>query len=182
MAGRNCRSSAGFVSLRRRAIVSWGDDVPSVLTNRLYAVFGQGTRTIYLPMPRTIVSVARLLAPLLLFLLCESIATAQRDLRLSPPRRRAVIQPDALVQSAARIGARTLVAWGTSDWSADSSTYNLLRMQMLEDTSFLGAQRPAGSADARPFGYVQVIALDDRFLILWNDRRAGDSAAYARVV
>jgi|GEM_PF-2984583 len=133
-------------------------------------------------MPRTPVLSVRLLVPLLLFLLCESIAIAQGDVRLSPPRRRTIIRSDAMVQSAARIGTRTLVAWGTSDWSTDSSTYNLLRMQMLEDTSLLGEQRSVGSADARPFGYVQVIALDDRFLVLWNDRRAGDSVVYARVV
>jgi hypothetical protein len=104
-----------------------------------------------------------------------------KDVRLSPIYYRAIIPDDAKIQSAARIGTLTLVVWGSSAYAADSSIVGTLHAQLLRDSQPIGSEQLLTSPQARPSGFVQAIALADRFLIFWNDRH-GDSASYTMQV
>jgi hypothetical protein len=123
-----------------------------------------------------------LLLEILIGLLAPVALCAQQDVRLSPEPISYAMPADAQIQSAASIGSKTLVVWGTTVFASDSSIVNQLRMQMLEDTMLYGQQRSLHSEEARPFGVVSVLALRDRFLVLWNDRRAGATGIYMQRV
>jgi hypothetical protein len=122
--------------------------------------------------------------PLVLFLLLAgTILHAQaRDVRLSGEPLTMILPDDAKIQSAARLGDSTLAVWGTTALAPDSSVYNTLVLQLLHDTTLIGPQRILTSTTARPFGYVQVLATSGHYVVLWNDRRDGDTATYLQRV
>jgi hypothetical protein len=104
----------------------------------------------------------------------------QVDTHLSHDAAQAVLPDEIRIQSAARIGARRLVVWGTTV-DRSGSVGNALVMQMLVDTVPTGAQQIITPALGTPYSFVQVLALGGRFLVVWNDRRT-NGGAFARVV
>jgi hypothetical protein len=135
---------------------------------------------------RSIAAPSRTIAPMMLLAAVAIMlgfdaarALAQgSDQRLSSEPTEMRLPADAEVQSVGRIGNIRLAVWGTSVTVAGSSTVNELRMQMLRDTSLAGSQKVLTPGAARPFGYVQVIAIAGRFFIFWNDRRSPSVATY----
>src|SRR5438128_15612 len=124
-----------------------------------------------------------LFAAFIIYLIAAPLLAQQHDdVRLSTEPLQMILPADAQIQSAARIGELTLVVWGTTRLEPDSSVVNMLVMQLLRDTTLVGPQRVLTSNAARPSGFVQVMAVRDRFLVVWNDRRGGDSAAYVQRV
>jgi hypothetical protein len=111
-----------------------------------------------------------------------ALLAQQQDTRLSQGPRNFTMPADAAIQSAATLGRRTLVVFGTTTFAGDSSVINQLRMQMLRDSMADGEQRSLHGPDARPFGAVSVIGLQGAFLVLWNDRRPGAPGIYMRRV
>ncbi|MEO5931834.1 MAG: hypothetical protein ABIR47_18010 [Candidatus Kapaibacterium sp.] len=106
-------------------------------------------------------------------------ARAQGDIRLSTDPLQASIPDDMKIQAAGAINSLRLVVWGSTRLTAGNAVTGVLYMQMLRDTTPLGSPLILTSADARPFGYVRVMALTDRFMVCWNDRRG---VAYERIV
>jgi hypothetical protein len=93
-----------------------------------------------------------------------------------------ILPADVKIQSAARLGGLILAVWGTTTLTSDSSIVNILTMQLLRDTTLLGGQRRVTSVEARPFGYVQVIASGKLFFVVWNDLRNQQARAYLQRV
>ena len=125
----------------------------------------------------------RILLPLLSLVLLHCFLHAQVDRQLSA--RSEVILPnlDFRVQSAGRIGSRTLVVWGST--SADPVTntgVNVLRMQILDGTRPLGAQRNLGDGVSAPALFAAVVAADNRFLVFFDDRRPDRPGLYMQSV
>jgi hypothetical protein len=113
---------------------------------------------------------------------CASVVAQRPDTRLSGEPLGSILPEDAKIESVAAIGSRTLAVWGTSRFTPDSLVVNTLVMQMLDDTAMLGAQKRIVSDSARPSEFVQVVPLADRFLVVWNDKRNGDTATWMRLV
>jgi len=103
------------------------------------------------------------------------------DIRLSSDRWQPVLPAEVQIQSGAQSGEWTLAVFGTTEWQGDSIV-PVLVMQLLKDTVLSGPQQKLSSPEARPSGYVQVVAADERFLVFWNDRRGGDSGIWMRTV
>src|SRR5438309_2271931 len=111
-----------------------------------------------------------------LFLPLPLLLFAQQDVQLSPQEPVSYALPsDIRIQSAAQFGNTTLVVWGTTGYAADSSIVNVLRLQLLRDSSLVGQQRALHGSQARPSGFVRVVALNDRYLVFWNDQRKSAS-------
>ncbi|MDB5034930.1 MAG: hypothetical protein JWQ98_2171 [Chlorobi bacterium] len=113
---------------------------------------------------------------LLAFLLLPAVSAvtvAQEDIRLSTDPLQVAIPDDARIQSVGQVDSVRLAVWGSTRLDAAGTVVNTLYMQLLRDTAQLGQPRIVTSPDARPFGYVQVVSLADRFLVCWNDRRGG---------
>ena len=119
----------------------------------------------------------------LVIALSATIVSAQRpDILLSSDEPHPVISAGLLIQSMATIGDIRLVVWGGSEDIAGQGTTGVLYMQMLRDTVPVGSPVPLVGWPSRPTRFVQVIALEDRFLVCWNDERPGASGLYGRVV
>jgi hypothetical protein len=100
------------------------------------------------------------------------VLTAQLpDIRLSTEPTSSTLPTDIQIQSAASIGNRTLVVWGSGALDADSGFRPILRMQMLEGNQLIGEQGTIHSDEARPYGVVRVLPAGNQFVILWNDRQ-----------
>jgi hypothetical protein len=124
---------------------------------------------------------------LLAVVLCEFLATnasfsQHPDIRLPLDPTNYALPFDARIQSAARIGARTLAVFGTTALAPGDSVVNQLRMQVLEGTRLVGPQQSLHSSAARPYGVVSVLGLKRAFLVLWNDRREASPGIYMRRV
>ncbi len=105
------------------------------------------------------------------------------DIRVSPPDAdNYVMPPEVRIQASGRIGPLDLVVWCTTYNPIPDSLATTLRMQLLRDGLTVGAQATLTSPAARPYGYVRVIPMSDRFLVVWNDRRVGAEGLYARCV
>jgi hypothetical protein len=122
------------------------------------------------------------LLPLTIVALCR--ATAQSgDIRLSQAEPVSYQVPgDVQIQSAASIGGHTLVVWGTTSNTSDSTIRRELHVQLLRDTVQIGVQGALHGDAAVPSGFVQVIPLSDRYLVLWNDHRESAPGVYMRLV
>jgi len=109
-----------------------------------------------------------------------------RPVRLTPDSISSALPSAALVQAAARIDHRALAVWGTtapdSDATSSSPIRPILVFQFLDDSVPVGQPRLLHSDSARPFAFVRVVPLHDRFLVVWNDHRATDPGLYARTV
>src|SRR5947208_17064865 len=102
---------------------------------------------------KNVISLVLRLLPLPVLLLIVSVATAQHpDVKLSPDTISYAMPTDMLIQSAATIGRKTLVAFGTTAYAPDSSIVSQLRMQMLQDTTLVGGQKSLHGDSARPYG------------------------------
>jgi hypothetical protein len=120
---------------------------------------------------------------LLLGLMANAVtAHAQQDIRLSTEPLSMVLPDYAKIQSAARIGDKTLVVWGTTRRISDTHAVSMLVVQMLHDRTPIGIPQTLTTPDARPYDFVQVLPLRDRFLVVWNDMRGGDSVAFMQRV
>lgn len=107
----------------------------------------------------------------------------QQDVRLSPEPVSYLLPTDLRIQSAASIGSTALVAWGTVVAEGQSGgVKNALRFQLLRDTTPVGLQRTLHGDEAIPHSVVRVLEVMDRYLVLWNDRRAGAEGIYAQIV
>jgi hypothetical protein len=129
-----------------------------------------------------LVSTAYVLVLLILLAGNQGTANAQQDIRLSTEPLSLILPDYAKIQSAARIGDITLVVWGTTRRTSDTDAASMLVMQLLRDTTPIGSPQSLTLPDARPFDFVQVLPLRDRFLVVWNDMRNGDSVAFMRRV
>lgn len=136
-----------------------------------------------------IVSPVRHVLPLLLFLLTIPNApflTGQvfpEDVRVSPAEPfHYDLLPDYKIQSAERQGGHALVVWGTTRAIAEGKVAGELRSQAFENSAISGAQKILTDTAARPFGFVQVIASEQFFLVVWNDRREKRGGIYAQRV
>ncbi len=123
-----------------------------------------------------------LIVPALL-VLCAAMAAAQpADVRISPMDPAVhLLRDDALFQSGASLGGVALVAWGTSvPVAGPDSLRNEVLVQVVRGGRAVGMPTQAHDSDARPFGVAGVVALADRFLVLWNDRRPDARGVHAR--
>jgi hypothetical protein len=128
-------------------------------------------------------AVAWLIAALLLAALLPQPVAAQRpDLRVSPPDPVTHdIPAGAKIQSAATLGNHTLAVWGTTRTDGDTIA-STLRMQMLDGSSLAVDQLQLSSDSARPGRFVQVVAFDTSFAVIWNDYRVNTPGLYLRFV
>lgn len=122
--------------------------------------------------------VSATLASLLLLLLQSIPLYAQNhDIRLSDDPFQPLLTTEARIQSAASIGSVTLAVWGSTASEGDS-VRPLLYGQFLYDHEPLNIPFIITSTAARPSKFVQVVALDDRFLVVWNDRRGASPVTW----
>jgi hypothetical protein len=85
------------------------------------------------------------------------------------------------VQSAARIGERTLVSWGTVEIDAAGVARNVLRVQLGRDgVPVDGTGMWLHSVSGRPSGVLHVAAAVDHFDVFWGDNRHDAPGLYAR--
>jgi hypothetical protein len=109
------------------------------------------------------------------------MAHAQDDLQLSsfePP-----VYPlptDIQIQSAAAVGSTTLAVWGSTMLDGIDSSVGALVEQPITDGVAVGRASLLHSQEARPYGVVSVLSLDDKFIVLWNDRRTTAPGIYLR--
>ncbi len=104
------------------------------------------------------------------------------DIRLSYDLLQPVLPADAQIHAADSIGEMTLVVWGSTAYSADSSIQNVLWMQLVHRNKAVEAPRRLTGQQAHPSGIVQVLGLAGRFLVVWNDHRDGEARAYIQRV
>lgn len=119
---------------------------------------------------------------LLSFLLFSASLYGQDDLRLSafePPVYN--FPTDVQIASAATVAGTTLVVWGTTTPGPDSAIGALVMQRIVGGTA-VGLPEIVHTSQARPFGVVSVVGLDDKFVVLWNDRRIGAPGIYLRRV
>lgn len=106
-----------------------------------------------------------------------------QDIQLSPEPVSYLLSTEFRIQSAASVGATTLAVWGTAVADQQSAgVKSALRFQLLQDTTPVGLQGTLHNADAIPYGVVRVFDLLDRYLVVWNDRRAAAKGMYAQIV
>jgi|GEM_PF-4288971 len=119
----------------------------------------------------------------LLIALLSSLAAAQPDIRISPPDPpEPWMASDILVQSGARLGDTAIVVWGTTANLDDTAIVNVLQMQLFVDTISHGDRTIITDPQARPYGVVAALGTEDRFFVLWNDKRAGAPGMYLRAI
>lgn len=95
---------------------------------------------------------------------------------------RPYVPAEIRIQSSGTIDTTTLVVWGSTVRDADSSVRNVLVYQMVKGTTPVDSARVMTESFERPYGLVRVIAMRDRFLVLWNDKRPTQSGLYRRVI
>jgi hypothetical protein len=117
-----------------------------------------------------------------LMLILSAPLLAQQDQRVSIEPTTTVLPEEIRIQAAASIGSNTLVVWGGNRAHGRDTAISNLQAQLLRDTVVQGSPRQIHSDEARPFGYVSVVPFDDRYLVLWNDRRPEQSGVYMRWV
>src|SRR5688500_13472677 len=123
----------------------------------------------------------RFLFPLMLTILCVPVM-AQREWRVSVEPTTRELPEEIRIQSAASIGGTTLALWGATRAEGADSAISTLVFRMVRDSVAIGAPRQAHSDEARPSRFCSVVPFDDRFFLLWNDRRADAPGVYSRWV
>lgn len=120
---------------------------------------------------------------LLGFAAVSAVALGQ-DVRLSSDPINYLLATDLRIQSAASIGPTTLAVWGTAVAGPQqpAGVQGALRFQLLRGGTPVGTQGTLNAPQASPYGVVRVLDLLDRYVVLWNDRRAGAEGIYAQVV
>lgn len=114
-----------------------------------------------------------LLLPLFILLFAAIASPAQvDDIRISPPDPLTYSLPDsAAMQSAATIGDRTLVVWGSMALDDYGMRVATLMMQMVVGGVPVGSPVRINEPSSPPTSMVAVLALKDRFLVIWRDAR-----------
>jgi hypothetical protein len=126
--------------------------------------------------------IVRLLIVSVALLTGTQVLTAQQpDIRLSTEPTSSTLPAEIQIQSAATIGNRTLVVWGSGALGSKGEFRPILRMQMLEGNQLYGEQHTIHSDEARPYSLVRIFPTRDRFLVFWNDARLQPSL-YVSVV
>ena len=129
---------------------------------------------------------ARITALLLSFfaaVVAAPVAHAQGDaIRLSTPEPTTTTLPVAMrTQSAATIGDRTLVAWGTVERDANAVARNVLRVQLVQGGAPVDATFDrVHDAEARPNGLLHVASAAGRFDVYFADDRRNAEGLYVR--
>lgn len=78
---------------------------------------------------------------------------------------------------------RSLAAWGAYGIVSDGEVAGLLYVQPFVDSTTVGSPIRLTSPDARPSGFVDVVAVRDRFVVIWTDvRDPGRPMVYGRTV
>ncbi len=103
------------------------------------------------------------------------------DIRLSYDPWQPVLPAEIQIQSGVQSGEWSLAVFGTTERVGDSAL-PVLVMQLLKDTALSGPQQRLTSDSARPWEYVHVVAVGERFLVFWKDRRAEGSGVWMRTV
>ena len=102
---------------------------------------------------------------------------AQSDVRISPPDgTRYLLAEDARIQAAAELEGDVLAVWGNRSIDSAGSNVNRLagRLIVWDSNVTLDVHSPA----ARPFGFVSVVAMENSFVVIWNDRRSEGPGIY----
>ena len=102
-------------------------------------------------------------------------AQPTQDYRLSSDPYEYRLPEDIRIQAVAELDEHTLVVWGTMVESGDEVVSALVM-------NIDGNQGILTNENARPTGVVSIVPVNDRFLVLWNDRREGKSGIYSAVV
>lgn len=128
-------------------------------------------------------TISRFCCSLLLFHLSITLLIGQ-DIRLSRSPYTTELPESIRIQSADSIDGITLAVWGTTRFDAgnDSAMVPTLRMQIIQGGKAIGVPLDLLSERARPARYLRVIALVDRFVVVYNDLRGVDSGVYATEV
>ncbi|MGE3800928.1 MAG: hypothetical protein AB7H80_07905, partial [Candidatus Kapaibacterium sp.] len=124
-------------------------------------------------LPYRLLLVATFLTP---FCIGGAYSQQQRDVRITEDIRELNLREDIRIQAAAELNGTRLVVWGTTV----SGTANTLRNALVFDAG--SGQQILHSKEAEPYGQVAIALLGDRFLLLWNDRRAGGEGIYGRTI
>ncbi|MBS1911693.1 MAG: T9SS type A sorting domain-containing protein [Bacteroidetes bacterium] len=110
-----------------------------------------------------------------------SLLAQPADVKLSIEPRQPFCPREARIQAAAGTHGITLVAWGSS--ASDGDTIRpVLYVQIVRDTIPQGMPALLTTPDARPSGYVAVVPLRDRFVVVWQDEREPGGVLYCRTV
>lgn len=134
-------------------------------------------------LPQSVHILILALSAFCLFHSSEAVAQIfSEDIRLSQEVSQTVFPNDVKIQSTSRIGNISLVVWGSARRAGEDSVSNALYWQLLRDTTKLGIPEELTGLEHQPFGFVQVIALEDRFLVLWHDRAGQDSNLLSRMI
>lgn len=105
----------------------------------------------------------------------------QSDIRLTWDVPTGILPSEAEMQDAARSGATTFVAWGTSYRGTDNKVKVGIVAQILQNGEPQGNPQFITTEAAQPTLPVHVIPHEQGFYILWNDKRNGE-AIYGRSV
>ena len=122
------------------------------------------------------------IASALALVTAATVDAQQASMRLSSAEGVTRSLPVAMrVQSAARIGERTLACWGTVELDAAGVARNVLRVQMglhgsPDDAAAIRLHSEAG----RPSGVLHVASAVDRFDVYWGDLRRNAPGLYMR--
>jgi hypothetical protein len=120
----------------------------------------------------------RFIAASILFLLCTPMLAQHGGMCVSIEPVSQELPAEIRIQAAASIGTNTLVVWGGNRAYGQDTAISNLQGQILRGTATEGSPVQLHSDAARPFGYVSVVPFDDRYLVLWNDRRAVEPGLY----
>jgi hypothetical protein len=124
----------------------------------------------------------RYLCCCLMLILSAPMLAQQREWRVSVEPTTAELPEEIRIQAAGSIGTTTLALWGANRREGRDSAISTLVFQMLRDSTALGSPVQAHSDEARPSRFCTVVPFEDRFLLLWNDRRTTAPGIYARWV
>ncbi len=137
------------------------------------------------PLPEPVLIRVALLMIVVTTMSTGSDAVAQVcDTRLSPADAPIyVLDGEAYGCAASRLGGNRPAAWGTTVPSFPDSVYrNGIVAAIVHADTAATAPMLVTSPAARLSTTTAVVNLSDRFIVLWNDRRAGSPGAYMQVV
>lgn len=124
----------------------------------------------------------RFVATLFVLLVPHSAPSQSRDIHLNIEPLSCVLPDDIRIESAAQSGESVLAVWGGLLGENSDSAQNVLWSQIIRKREPIGTPTIVHSNVANPFGAVYVAVLRDRFLVVWNDNRAGEAGMYAQTV
>lgn len=115
-------------------------------------------------------------------IVAQSAVAQQSEIRLSGDIYQFSLPKEIQIEAVAELNTTTLAVWGNTVKDGDSARGVLFAYVFLNHYEKGDWPYEFSSREARPSGWVQVIALRDRYLVLWNDRRAGPTVGYVSLV